>query len=1431
MAHDVLDLFHPAVAAWFRESFAEPTPAQARGWPQIAAGKNTLILAPTGSGKTLAAFLHAIDELVSRAPDAVEQRGVHALYVSPAKALANDIERNLDPLLAGVRACAARMNVEAADVTVGIRTGDTTSSERQKMARRPPNLLITTPESLHLLLSSPRARDMLRTVREVIVDEIHAVAATKRGTFLALLLERLDALATPPPVRIGLSATQRPLERIGRFLGGYGADGAPRRVDVVDAGLRRDLDLRVESPVDDMTVLPSPDGIGPTIWPAIHERLLEAVEEHASTLIFANNRRLVERIAAEMNRLAGHSLVRAHHGSLSKAHRHEIERELKAGRLPALVATSSLELGIDVGAIDLVCQVEAPTSVASALQRVGRAGHVYRETSKGRMIPKTRDDLVRMAGVARAMRAGEISAVRPPENALDVLAQQIVAMVALDDWPVDALYARVRQAYPYHALPRAAFDGVLDLVSGRFRSPTVYALRPRVAWDRARGLLQALPGSRQAVVLNGGTIPDSGQYPMVLGDGKTKLGELDEEFVFERRLGQTILLGTSRWRLLEIGTDRVIVEPSEDLAAVMPFWKGDGLGHDAEFGRRLGELLRLCRERIDDPGFEPWLEGECALDPAAARNLAAYLRDQCGRGGGLPDDRTILVDAFRDERGDERVAILSPYGRAFHRALLLAVQGTLRSEGAEMRQAIFSNAGILCRPGSLGANGLVRALWSLAAEDVEERVTAELEHTPFFALRFRQNAARALLLPRARPGRRTPLWLQRLRAHDLLGYASDHPDLPIVAETYREILEDLLPIDALRDLLERMATGDARFVVRRDPRPSPFAASLLFDFTAAFFYDEDQPAPSGDGRLGRDEMVALLRGKGDRLSFDAEAAAILDDRMQAVAEFNRARDGVELVDLLRRVGDLSEDELRERCAPAALDALPDLTADGRVVVAEVRGARPRRRFVGAEDAERYARWGDDDVRDVVRRYLAERAGSTREAVSERYAGGERAIDDLVRMGAIVEVSLSNGERRLIDPEVLVGLRRLSLARRRRRVCPASPAAFSASVVRRLGVGVGQVGEDAAGDALLQLAGVALPPEAWEDVLAARLERFGVERLDHLVRDGSAIWRGRSGGGVGSIAFAAPDVAWILGAPETTRPSVGSAARIVDHLDEAGASYLHQIAAALDVPPSEVAAALWTLIWDGWVTNDSVAPAWAGRPDLRLWRGRKRPSWGGGRWSVRSGIDRGESDDDVRTRLRILLDRYGVLSRELCEREPIGPRWRTAYPILSRMEWRGDVDRGLFVTGLSGPQFAAPGVADELAAAGGVADERFVLVNVLDPANVWGDVLPVRAPDGVRYAVRHHPGNHLVLRDGRPVLAVENRGERLIPLVDLGDDERRGAIGILAKLVGGRHRAAIRVRTWAGRPVTETPAAADLERLGFMREDRAMILYRSFGGEG
>jgi len=1431
MTDDVLDLFHPAISRWFRESFAGPTPAQSEGWPRIAAGENTLILAPTGSGKTLAAFLYAIHELVSRPSDADTARGVHTLYVSPLKALANDIERNLAIPLAGVSAAAAAMGIEIPDVSVGLRTGDTPPSERQKMVRRPPEILITTPESLHLLLTSPRAREMLRTVEFVIVDEIHSLVSGKRGTFLALLLERLEELVSTSPVRVGLSATQRPLELVGQFLGGFAATGAPRPVAVVDAGMRKDLDIEVTVTADDMTALPRSDGIGPTIWPSVHARLLDEVEAHKSTLIFANNRRLVERIAAELDRLAGHGLVRAHHGSISREQRFEIECELKAGRLPALVATSSLELGIDVGAIDLVCQVEAPTSVASALQRVGRAGHLVRETSKGRLIPKTREDLLRMAGISRGMLKGEISAVRVPENPLDVLAQQIVAMVALDRWPVEDLFRRIRQAYPYRNLPREAFTSVVELVSGRYRSPGVSALRPRIAWDRGRDMLEALSGSRHAAILNGGTIPDSGQYAMVLEDGTTKLGELDEEFVFERRLGQTILLGTSRWRILEIGADRVTVAPSDETEAVMPFWKGEGLGHDAEFGRTLGAFIRECSARLTAKDFESWLAGECALDEAAARNLAAYLRSQRECGGVLPDDRTILLDGFRNEAGDPRMAVLSPFGRSFHLALLLALQGTLRMGGAQPPQSVFSNAGVLLRLGKASMEDLAVAFRSLRAEDVEERISAELEHTPYFAFRFRRNAARALLLPRARPGRRTPLWLQRLRAHDLLEYAKGHGAFPVIVETYREILEDLLPLESLRRFLRDVAAGEARFVVRRDLHPSPFAASLLLDFVAEHLYEKDEPAPSSrDKRFDRAGMVALLRERGSELALDPSALQTMDERLQGVAPFDRARDGVELVDLLQRIGDLTEDEIAARCEPRALAILPDLLADRRVVRVAVGDERDRHRLAAAEDEVRYERWAPDDERFVVRRFVSNHAAVTRAEILARYPDSSDAIDALVEAGDVVDVALEDGKRRLGDPEVVAGVRRLTLVKRRQRVRSVTREVFAASILRRQHVASAVSGEESLADVLAQLSGWTLSIEVWADVLAARVEGFRLDALDRLTREGRFAWRGTTalGGGRG-IAFAPSDVQWILPDSAPGPPTNGMARIVLDYLIGRGASYAHQIARDLEMAPSAVASLLWDLIWEGRVTNDSLAPVFSGKPEAAHYHGRRKAPWGGGRWSSCPGGSEGRGEECVNGLLRVLLDRYGMLTRELVERDPIDVCWRDAYPVLSRMEWRGEADRGLFVDGLSGLQFAAPGALDTLC---GVAMEReMLLIHASDPANVWGDVIPIERSDGERYTLRRHPGNYIVLDGGRPILAVENHGERLVPLDGLEAGRRREAVGLLAELVEGpTRRASIRVRSWDGRPVTATPVAEDLERIGFMREDPLLILYRKYEGD-
>jgi ATP-dependent helicase Lhr and Lhr-like helicase len=1431
MTDDALTLFQPAVAQWFAETFAEPTPPQLLGWPHIAAGENTLILSPTGSGKTLAAFLCAIDSAIrSEAADESRGAGVHTLYLSPLKALANDIERNLVQPLEGIRACSARLGDPIPDIRVGIRTGDTPANERQKMIRKPPHLLITTPESLNLLLTSPKARDILRTVRYVIVDEIHALCPNKRGTFLSLLMERLESLTTRSPIRIGLSATQRPLGEIARFLGGQSKQGIPRPVSIVDAGMRKSFDLAVQIPVEDMKVLPQHDGQAPSIWPAIYDRLIELVDEHESTLIFANSRRVVERIAAEMNKRFGYERIQAHHGSVSKERRQQIEQDLKAGRLPALVATSSMELGIDVGFIDLVCQVEAPYSVASGLQRIGRAGHLVRATSKGRVIPKTRGDLLMSAAMSRAMLRGDISSVSIPRNPLDVLAQQIVAMVAVDEWDVSELYDAIRQSYAYRELPLEAFQSVLELISGRFGTADLPVLRPRVSWDRVNDKLIPLPGTRHLAILNGGVIPDTGQYAMVLEDGKTRLGELDEEFVFERRLGDTFVLGTGQWRVLQITNDRVIVAPCDESEAMMPFWKGEGLGHDWEFGTRFGEFIRDCESRLMDSSFEQWLQDECALDENGSANLATFLKDQAERGGALPTDRRILVDIFRNEAGDERLALMSTFGRSFHLALLLLLQHTLKAMGFDPPEAVYSNSGLLFRLGTLSPDTMMEALHSLHAETVEDTITRELENSPYFALRFRRNAGRALLLPRARPGRRTPLWLQRLRAHDLLAFASEQPRFPIVLETYREILEDVLPLEGLRQFLTAVDAGDAGFSLRRDRHPSPLSHSMLLDFTAAFLYLEDRP-------VGRNRSTAELRDDlGTLLGSRVQAETVLDEaavdemeeRLQGTATFHRARNGAELVELLRRIGDLTESELAQRCHPEVGDVLPDLLSDGRIIRIRVAGSPASQRLAAGEEADVYDRLSESDIHALVARYVAHHSLATRKGIIDRYPAAERTLDQIRQSEGWIDVELADGSTGWSHPQVLASIRRMTMSRRRRSIEPVSAQAFARFTLARQQV----TGSDSSRDlheVMDLLSGCRLPVPVWLDALSSRVHGFRPEQLDELVRDGVLAWSGNlSQGNQRLLSFCAPELGGRedpLRWPEERLDE--NAQKIIGYLTANGASFLHQMTSGLNEPPSIIAPELWNLIWAGWVTNDSLDPAWGDKPQPQRWQGRRRQSvWGRGRWSLVP-VANVKSETETRKLLRRLLGQMGVLTREILARANVGLSWREAYPLLTRMEWAGDVDRALFVSGLSGPQVAFREFANVQAQ--DISDDEVVLLNVCDPANVFGDLFPILRPDGVRHIIRHHPGNYLVLRNGHPVLAVENRGERLIPLSDLTPLQRTACFKTLLQLVEGRHRSpSIRAMTWDSSPIVDSPIEEELTTVGFVREGSGMILYRTFG---
>ncbi|HEY6797841.1 MAG TPA: DEAD/DEAH box helicase, partial [Kineosporiaceae bacterium] len=881
-AAELLGRFSAATRAWFTGAFAAPTAAQLGAWAAVTGGDHALVVAPTGSGKTLAAFLWALDRLASTPPPAQAARRCRVLYVSPLKALAVDVERNLRSPLAGIRQAATRLGLPVPDVRVAVRSGDTPAEERRAFSRTPPDVLITTPESLFLLLTS-RAREMLTGVETVVVDEVHALAGSKRGAHLSISLERLDALLCEPAQRVGLSATVRPVEDVARWLGGSGT----RPVHMVQPPSSKTFDLQVVVPVPDLGELDAlaavppgaappggaaePDLTGPaaggparpSIWPHVEERVADLVASHRSTLVFTNSRRLAERLTARLNEVwherqeaaeplpqvgvarpaeimaqsdvargAVAVLARAHHGSVSKEQRALIEGELKAGRLPAVVATSSLELGIDMGAVDLVVQVESPPSVASGLQRVGRAGHQVGAVSRGVIFPKYRNDLVQTAVVVERMRQGRIEALRVPANPLDVLAQQIVAMVAMEAWQVDELEALVHRAAPFAALGRGVLEAVLDMLSGRYPSDEFAELRPRIVWDRLTGVLTARPGAQRLAVTSGGTIPDRGLFGVFLagGDDRTggagrRVGELDEEMVYESRVGDVFMLGSSSWRIEEITHDRVLVSPAPGQPGRLPFWHGDAPGRPAELGRAVGAFVRELSRLPDDAAHAR--AQTAGLDDWAANNLLAYLREQQQATRHVPDDRTLVIERFRDELGDWRVVVHSPFGAQVHAPWALAVTARFRERFGVDVQAMHGDDGLVLRLPDVetddGRAPDVTDLLLLDPDEVDDLVTAELGGSALFASRFRECAGRALLLPRRRPGQRQPLWQQRQRAAQLLQVAGRFGSFPIVLETLRECLQDVFDVPALTALMRELAERRMKIVEVENPSPSPFA--------------------------------------------------------------------------------------------------------------------------------------------------------------------------------------------------------------------------------------------------------------------------------------------------------------------------------------------------------------------------------------------------------------------------------------------------------------------------------------------------------------------------------------------------------------------------------------------------------------------------------
>jgi ATP-dependent Lhr-like helicase len=1532
--NSALALFHPVTAAWFRAIFGQPTAPQRQGWPAIARGESTLILAPTGTGKTLTAFLWCLDRLMlRRAPE--EAEGCRIIYISPLKALAVDVERNLRVPLAGIADMARQQGVAFHSPEISIRTGDTAQRERARFRRHPAEILITTPESLYLMLTSESAT-ALRSVETVILDEIHALVPTKRGAHLALSLERLEAIAQKPIQRIGLSATQRPLEEVAHFLAGVELQKPAKRekkseelaeferewtsdeeaeqkfrpVTIVNASEPKRLSLKVEVPVEDMARIVQVEERRDekssqvtrrmSIWSAIHPRLLEIVLTRRSTLIFVNNRRTAERIAGALNELAAQqqipgTLARAHHGSLAAAQRSEIEEQLKAGNIRALVATSSLELGIDMGAIDLVIQIEAPPSVASGMQRIGRAGHQVGVASEGIIFPKYRADLIACAAVTRAMQEGLVESTRYLRNPLDVLAQQIVAIVAQPpavavprkkghpppqpEITVEELFALIRRAAPFALLSRTAFESVLDLLAGRYPSDEFAELRPRITWDRAHHLLTPREGAKTLAILNAGTIPDRGLYGVFLSgaDKPVRVGELDEEMVFESRLGETFLLGASTWRINEITPDRVLVSPAPGEPGKMPFWHGDQAGRPLEFGRRIGALIRELRELPSSAAISRLMR-EHGLDGQAAENLIRFLADQEAATTVVPDDRTIIIERVRDDMGDWRVCVLTPFGSRVHAPWAMAVAAKIRAAGGSDVETMWADDGFVLRfPDTDAAPD--PDLLLLASHEAIGLVLRQLGATALFAAKFREASARALLLPRRRAQGRAPLWRQRKRAYDLLSVASRYPSFPMLLEAYRECVRDVFDIPAFLEVLRAIEKRDLQVHVVDSRTPSPFAASLLFSYVANYIYDGDAPLAERRAQalsIDQNQLQELLGDADLRELLDADAIAEVEAQLQALGETQRIRNADGIHDLLLRLGDLSRTEIERRlAAPGLKPSIDGLLRAHRLLEIKIAGEK---RLIAIEDAARYRdalgvalppgvsasllEPVAQPVLELLRRYARTHGPFTIDEAARRFGLDtqlvEASLRALVLDGRILEGGFrpTGLHREWCDAEALRQIRHKALARLRKEIEPMEQRQLARFTTHWQGVLQKRRGLDALLDTIENLQGAPLPASLVESaILPARLAKYLPSDLDRLIAAGEVVWCGFDSLGErdGRIGLYLADKISKLLPPRSSREELPLGERekqILEQLARGGAMFFAQLYDALGGGyPGEIIDALWSLVWRGLVTNDTfhalrayVAKPSSSRPakrqhNLPAYRSRRTtPPNVQGRWTLLAQPDRStpalQTEWSHALALQ-LLNRYGVVTRETVTQENIPGGFGAVYDVLKALEANGRIRRGYFVAGLGAAQFALPAAVDMLRSlrANAQPDKvEIISLAATDPANLYGSVLrwPQTLEDSAESGSRsltRSAGASVILRNGELVAYLRRNNPNAQVFLPAEEPDRSNTARDLAAFLVNAAQAALReeedharggllIATINGRPVHEHGLARFLLDAGF-----------------